>query len=191
MNENEILHKIFQSSYIRKLFFSQNWYHLPNPCMKIWSNLKHNIFSMNANLVDNELIAGFEWNLENPNQIDLTWWFKPLNFLFPKEHIILYFSFIFGMDLFDSSIYSLVHLLPLLHKLWPNLTFNQFWSGGWPILTWELNLGWLPLPAPWLVTAQKLIKLFYIIVEKNWKNYVHRLGLINSHRIFKKVFNFF
>jgi len=29
---------------------------------------------MNANLVDNELIAGFEWNLENPNQIDLTWW---------------------------------------------------------------------------------------------------------------------
>ena len=30
-------------------------------------------FSMNANLVENELIAGFEWNLENPNQIDLTW----------------------------------------------------------------------------------------------------------------------
>ena len=29
--------------------------------------------SMNANLVENELIAGFEWNLENPNQIDLTW----------------------------------------------------------------------------------------------------------------------
>ena len=33
----------------------------------------HQIFSINANLVDNELIAGFEWNLENPNQIDLTW----------------------------------------------------------------------------------------------------------------------
>merc|ERR1712109_426818 len=29
---------------------------------------------MNANFVENELIAGFEWNLENPNQIDLTWW---------------------------------------------------------------------------------------------------------------------
>ena len=33
----------------------------------------HHISSMNANLVENELIAGFEWNLENPNQIDLTW----------------------------------------------------------------------------------------------------------------------
>ena len=31
--------------------------------------------SLHSNyFVENELIAGFEWNLENPNQIDLTWW---------------------------------------------------------------------------------------------------------------------
>ena len=29
---------------------------------------------MNANFAENELIAGFEWNLLNHNQIDLTWW---------------------------------------------------------------------------------------------------------------------
>lgn len=55
---------------------------------------------MNANLVDNELIAGFEWNLENPNQIDLTWCFKPLNFIFPKKHLIILSSFVFGMNPF-------------------------------------------------------------------------------------------
>jgi len=29
---------------------------------------------MNANLDTDELIAGFEWNLENSSQIDMTWW---------------------------------------------------------------------------------------------------------------------
>jgi len=29
---------------------------------------------MNANFMENELISGFEWNLQNSDQIDLTWW---------------------------------------------------------------------------------------------------------------------
>ena len=72
---------------------------------------------MNANLEDNELIAGLEWNLENPNQIDLTWYF------ISQTHHVYSFRWMSYFDLASQSWVSasprtlVTILLPILSPI--------------------------------------------------------------------------